>query len=649
MTVAEHVVGAALTRPGEAVFATGGPGAGKSATARSVAAHAAAEGLRPVLVAPPSGAADAGAAAVMQTLRRLGEPPASDTWTRARRRAFELLRDHAGQIVLVCDEPSGWSTGEGHFTRRAAEAADLLAGPRAEWPVVVCDRTASGARAVGLPDAATSALREGTAWGELADAALALAESGRAGELRTPLQQRLAAALLAWGATAIPESTQPHDLALALAERLSERRWGRALWAVWQRLALERLEASAGVLDRAGAAGLDGLAQRTLDLVLLDGGRRLHDVLRRIPEERPVEPELREEQKAETHEALFDYHFEGFATRVENDDPTASEHAGEALYHAAELGDETRQNLVRVDLADQLNALGHRRAVVYRDYAGAALIFSRALEADADDAFAVHHRAFMLDALGQNAQEVADRYTEALALEPARAAWHARRIGFLADTAALSEARRAWAQAEAGVPDDRDDPQWYADLHLPVAAALLAHGELAFAAYVLDGVPGWARPRLYDELRGALEGRLAAQDTGAFVPAPRSGEEWWTEGPARLPVRDTAGRALAAWMAGRIDWVDDESVHIHVARVEEIGVRPGRLELPRETWKSRLIDEAPSAELWPGLFVEIGRYEGPGTTGATAVAVLREEPVPRSELALDPGRWLRGVGGASFA
>ena len=643
MTVAEWAVGEALARRGEAVFVTGGPGAGKSATARAVVSGVTTHGRIPLLVAPPSGAADAGAAAVVQVLRRLGEPPALDAWNVARRKAFERLRERADNIVVVCDEPSGWSTGEGHFARRAAEAADVLAGPRAEWPVIVCDRSATGGRTAGLPDAPASALREQANWGELAEAALTLANSGRAGELRTPLQQRLAAALLAWGADVLPEYAQPHDLALALAEQLSGRRRGRALWVVWQRLALERLDAAPAVLQLAGVRQLDGLGQRTLELVLLDGGYRLHDVLRQIPEERPVDPELRKQQKAETHEALFNYHYTEFARWTEADDPVATDHAGEALYHAGELGDETRQNLVRIDLADQLNALGHRRATVHQDHAGAAAIYARALEADADDAYAAHHRAFALDALGQNAQEVADRYTEALAREPARASWHARRIGFLVDTAALSAARSAWAQAEAAVPDDRDNPQWYVDLHLPVAAGLLAQGELAFAAYVLDGVPNWAASRAYDELRVALEGRLVAQDSGAFVPAPRSGREWWIEGPARLPIRDTAGRSRTSWMAGRIEYIDDEIVRMHVARVTEAGIRAGLLDLRRETWEARLVDDVSPVELRPGRFVEIGRYRGAGAAGATAVAVLPEEPVPRRDLALDPGRWLRGT------
>jgi tetratricopeptide (TPR) repeat protein len=489
-------------------------------------------------------------------------------------------------------------------------------------------------------------LQDTSRWGPLASAAAAIADAGGAGALQTPLQQRLAASLVAWGADPALDLAEPHDLALALATRLAQRRDGRRLWVVWQRLALERLEADADILNAVGGSSLDALGDFTLREVLLDGGNRLHDVLRRVAEERPVDPDLRGAQRAETHQILFEHHLAKVSELSGADDPAAASHAGEALHHAGELGDESRQDLVSVDLTDQLNALGHRRSTVHGDYAGAAAVFLRAIQVDGDDAYALHHRGHSLDALGENASEVDARYREALARDPSPALWNARWIAFLVDTARIEEARRAWAQAEAAVPDERDDPEWYRELHLPVAASLLNQGELAFAAYVLDGVPDWARNPLYDELDRALEGRLAAQDSGAFVPAPRSGTEWWQQPPARLPARDTAGRVLSSWMASRVEAVDDEGVHLHVARVDMGAgtLRPGLLTISRDTWEARVLDDVTVDELRAGRFIEVGSYES-ADGGATAIAVLPQQRVPRTPASLDPGRWLTGVVG----
>ncbi len=644
MTVAERVLDAATRRPGEAAYATGGAGAGKSTVARAVVAYASDQRVTPVLVAPPSGAADAGVVAVSQVLRQLGSRPSrGGGWRGAQRKAAELLRERRDQVVVVVDEPSGWSVAEGHFARRASEAAALLWGPSSDWPAVVCDRVGPTGRVFALPPAPAKDLQDSQRWGPLAPAAAAVA--ARAGVLQTPLQQRLAAGLVAWGADPVLESTEPHDLTVALATRLAQRRGGRPLWVVWQRLALERLEADADILNAVGASSLDALADFTLRSVLLDGGNRLHDVFRRIAEARPVDPDLRRAERAKTHQMLFEHHLARVSEFAGAYDPAAASHADEALHHAGELGDESLQDLVAVDLTDQLNALGHRRAAVHCDHAGAAAVFLRAIQIDDEDAYALHHRAHSLDVLGENAPEVDARYREALARVQSSAVWHARRIAFLVDTARLREARRAWAQAEAAVPDERDDPEWYRDLHLPVAASLLNQGELEFAAYVLDGVPDWARNALYEELDRVLEGRLAGQDSGAFVPAPRSGTEWWREPPARLPARDTSGRAVSSWMAGRVETVDDEGVHVHVARVD-IGAgrfRPGLLTIARDTWAARVLDDVALDELSAGRFIEVGSYESADAGPASAIAVLPQVRVPRTPLSLDPGRWLRGV------
>ena len=643
MTAALDALDAALEEPGNAAYAVGGAGAGKSAAARAVAEVAADRGFEPILVAPPSGAPDAGIAGVGTVVRRLGGGVSKrDGWDVACRKAHDGLAARAGDVVVVCDEPSSWLGGDRYFGARGAEAREILTGAGAAWPVVVCDRSGRKGRTFPLPDAQASELGEAGIWGPTASAALALLESGIAPVLRTPLQQRLAVALMAWGAESLPAFSEASPLAAALAAQLARRRHGAKLWEVWQRLALERLDADDDLLKALGADELDQLGSFTLRAVLLDGGHRLHDICRRVAEERPVDPDLRAQQKAATHELLFERHYAVFAQLAAADSAYSGDHAAEALFHATELGDGTRQHLVTVDLVDQLNALGHRRSVVHGDHLGAAAVFLRALQADDRNGYAIHHRGYALDALGESPGEVETRYEEAIELNSSRPEWHARRVAFFADFARPSAARAAWARAETAVPDDLDDPEWYESLNGAVAATLIEQGELAFARYVLDGVPEWARLDLHRRLDSALRGRTAAQDKGAFVPAPRSSRAWWAERPARLPARDGAGRLLERWLAGRVEEVGEEQIQIYVARVDPDGGEPrrGLMRLAPDVWDQHVLDDVVADELTPGRFIEIGSYAAE-QGNVRAIVVLPVEPVDQPVPTLDPERWLR--------
>jgi hypothetical protein len=645
VTAVLDVLDAALEEPGHAAYAVGGAGAGKSAAARGVMAAAAARGLEPILVAPPSGAPDAGIAAVGTVVRRFdGRVPKRGGWDAARRMARDGLAERAGKVVVVCDEPSSWPGGDRYFAARAIEAREVLAGASATWPVVVCDGRGPKGRSFRLPDAQPTVLRDAHSWGPMASAALALADSGVAAGLRTPLQQRLAVALIGWGAERLPASTDAAPLAAALAAQLVRRRHGAVVWAIWQRLALERLDVDDGLLQALGAEELDELGFFTVRSVLMDGGGRLHDVCRRLADERPVDPDLRAQQKAATHELLFERHYALFAELAAAGAAESGDHAAEALFHATEIGDETREHLVTVDLVDQLNALGHRRSVVHGDHAAAAAVFLRALQADDRNGYALHHRGYALDALGENAGEVETRYDEAIDLDSSRPEWHARRVAFFADLARPSAARAAWARAETAVPDERDDPEWYDRLNCAVAATLIEQGELAFARYVLDGVPEWGRLDLHRRLDSALRGRIAAQDRGVFVPAPRSSRAWWLERPARLTARDGAGRRLEQWLAGRVEEVGAKEIQIHVARVDPGGdeLRRGLLRLKPDVWDQHVLDDVDADKLTPGRFIEIGSYVG-DQGSARAIAVLPVEPVDHPGPELDPERWLRNA------
>ena len=594
-----------------------------------------------MVVRPASGAADAGVLALARVARGVGGADAArGGWTALRPRVATMLHERRDEILLIVDEPSSWRAAGGIFARRADEAAETLWGPGSDWPTIVLDQGVA-AGGLQLPPASREDLLADY-WGGLSDAAAALAASRLAAVATTPLQLRLGAALVAWEVG--PVAGDSHRLGMQLAETLASRRYGSKLWALWQRLALARTTLDASALEELTTGELDTLSSATLDLALLDGAGRLHDVLRTVPDERPIPPELAAEQREEAHRKLYAHHFARFASTTDTAPAAAGDHAAEALYHAGELDDETSQQVVTIDLVEQLDALGHRLGTVHGRHASAVDAYRRALDADEHDAHATHHLAYHLDAQGRDAEAVASGYERALKLEPSRGEWHGRRVSFLASVARLNDSLLAWNQAESALADDRGDATLYDEMHLPVAACLLAVGQLSFCDYVLNGVPAYARGAQHRELRRLLDGRLAGQDEGAFVPAPRSGTSWWRERPARLPARDVTGRRLRSWMAGRIETVDETGVEIHVARVDPARgpVRPGLARITLEHLSERLLDDVELDSLLPGRFVEIGRYRAEGMADRTGIAVLKPDPLRLPIDILDPRRWLKG-------
>jgi len=643
MSVAADAVELARTHPGQPVAVVGPAGAGKSAAAAAIGDLAAAEDLLPVVVSPASGAPDSGALVVAGIVRRLrGVLHASGGWQQALRTAGRLLHENAERVLVVCDEPSGWSAGSGHFARHADDAVELLLGPTARWPAVVCDQAAGGHRSsLRLPAASVATLRDPSTWGELSGAAGYVADQPFATELDTPLKQRLAAAVLAWDPEGAPPPAQSAELAARLAEALAARRYGRPLWALWQRLALARVQVDDGVLARLGAQRLEPLAEATLRQVLLDGAGRLHDLLRRISDERPVDPVIQQAAKREAHELLYEHHYDRFATLAAANDPAAGEQAAEALHHAGELADQERVDVVSVELSDQLDALGTRLMDLQEDHHSAAMVFLRAVQTDANDGYAHHGRAHSLNILGRDVGEVERGYDRALALDPLQPAWHADRVSLFADLGRLDDARRAWARAESALVERGEGGDVYDSLHARVAPGLLALGELPLAEYVLEGVPGWARDAEHRRLGRVLAGRLAAEEDGAFVPAPRSGGAWWREDPQVLPARDTDGRALTQWAAGRVELVDEEGVHVHLAMVgDDDDPDPGWTIIAPEAWERRCLDDVPAGEVRPGQFLEIGRYCSDGEDARTAILLVPVVPLQEGRhRPLSPSRW----------
>lgn len=623
----------------ETIYVRGGPGSGKSSIALELAKAAGQGDRKSVLVAAPSGAPDAGVLALASAARQIGHSAAGiDTWEEFVPTVRKQLLEQRDEFLIVLDEPSSWGASGGIFHDRAEDAIRALSGPETPWPTIVCDQGRSD-NAIVIPSATTEDLATED-WGLLSDGARDLRTSGLVSKLATPLEVRLAVALMAWDAE--PQSTVAHRLALQLASVLSSRRHGTTLWGLWQKLALARTPIDGDMLVALGSDRLTPLARKTLEVALLDGANRLHDVLRTIPEDRPPDPEVTLQQRRNTHELLFEYHYslEVSAAETERPDPSV-DHGAEALFHAGELGDQDRIGLIPVDFSEQLSALGHRLGQYHRRSAEAVIAYRRVLQNSPQDPNDLYSLAYYLDVQGLDASEVEDHYRRAVRADPLHPRWHAHLVSFLADRARPAAARIAWASAESALADDRARSDLYRELHIPVAASLLAIGELAFSAYVLSGVPHSFRDASWRDLRALVSGRLAGQGDGAFVPAPRSGREWWLEGPSRLPQRDTDKRELTSWMAGRVEAVDSEQIEVHVAQVRKGSgdIEPGLLDLPTRTFREKLLDDFDIATLSVGRFIEVGRYSSSEAGERTGIMVLPLDNVQFPVDVLPAVRW----------
>ncbi len=237
-------------------------------------------------------------------------------------------------------------------------------------------------------------------------------------------------------------------------------------------------------------------------------------------------------------------------------------------------------------------------------------------------------------------------HRRALELDPSQVAWHERLISYLIVRARDDEARDAWQEARAALSADDGlaAVELYERLHLPVAANLLRRAELAFARDVLDDVPVAVRARLlsYAAQMDRLEALEAAEDTGAFVPAPRARLAWWLAPPQLLGARVPDGRSLRIWIAGRIADIDDETVYLAAAIVDGRR-RPltGTTTLERDEFARLTADTERLSSLRVGQFVEVGYY-GPADDDIIVIRILPEEPwVAGLTTPLDPDRFIR--------
>lgn len=637
---AETALEAAIQDPRDQVLVQGSSGSGKTTLALAIERVAAERGMVPLLVRPPAGAPESGPIAVGAAIAALGQ---DDFITRPQRYRDGLvklrweLHQKKDRIVVIADEPSAWSRGGSYFSGLAREAAGIFVGDP-DWPTIILDQSAVAKPLRRLESDPLDIDFSG--WGELAPAAEELAALSPPKGPRNALELVLSSALLAWG-HALPEPpASASRLAEILVEVLAARRAGPRLWALWQRLALARTELPESVLNDFGLDMLDNLSRDTLRHALLDGGGRLHDAGRlAVEREAPVSP-LPNADRDAVHRRLFDYHRIQAATTT--DVAEATRNASEALFHIGEIGEEELIDTVPPLFVDQLNALGRTLSFKHRDHFSAAAVFARAIDFDQGNDYAQHYRGFNLDFQGERRHEVSERYENAIAIDPAKPWWHARRITFLADTGKLRAARVAWDQAQSQAAANDAAP--FADLHTWVAGALLHQGELNFADDVLSAVPPWAATDNIRQLRRALSARFEAQDRGTVVPAPRSSERWWEQPPRALTLADTEGRRLASWIAGRVEGIDEEGVHLRVAIVEMDAASPrfGRALIDRDRWRTSCLDGADPNTLSPGRFLEIGTYRDEMRGDRLAIRLVEpdpyRQPVPPI---MSLNRWLR--------
>ncbi len=637
----------------------------------------------PVLLRPPAHQLDTGPT----TLVDFGIGLATDAafngefraWAESRRPWRERIADarewlgrYENDLVLLCDDPSFWagppSEETGFFSGRAADVTRLLV-EQAHCRRIVAGRIPDTLAADGVVDLTPDApdrewLLQSDAWGAIADAAMSLEETGVPLEQLTALELRLAVALAALrgplvAANAIRETRR--SIAGRLWAVVSEDASLTRLKRTWLRLSFVRRPFEGVLLD---ALKLDDLTRRDYAVVRhslvfgSEGHYRIHEIVRSQARtwlrEQPRDSRRQVERNASA--LLANHYLARFeATSVAGEARAVSD-SMEAFYFVTLTGDSGLRERVTPYFTEQLDALGWSLSYVHRRYDDATEAFREAIKWDDADDYAHHYVAFNLDRQGKAPAEVERHYSRALELNPDNSWWHARLVAFLVCRGRISDARSRWDEAQVvlGVAERHSDRFLFETLHLWVADALLDRAELAFAREVLDEVPEWARRAdvlpAYPRLRRRLAALTQAGGIGALVPANRLTSRWWEEGPELLQERlgEDADSRRVEWLAGRVEGVDQEGVHLRVAQIESHQTQAptvGRLSVDLETFRRLCRDDERALDLEPGRHVEIGVYASrvrPQLGTTTVIRIHRkriadwaEEPV------FDSARYLR--------
>lgn len=661
--------------------------AGKSSCLAEVAERirAADPDAIPVLLSPPTRQLDTGPAALVDFGVGLspyldlagglqGWAESHEPWSERVSDARSWLAQHESNLVLLCDDPTFWSGSSseetGFFASRADDATRLLL-EQARCRRVIAGRmpkTLTSDCVVELtPDAPDREwlLDEGY-WGELAEAARALEETGTPLEHLTALELRLCVALAALvsaadAASVINDPRRNRLIAAPVWEVVAQR--FEKLKRAWLRLSFVRRPFQSELL---GALRLDELNRRDNSIVrrcLVFGEEaeyRLHEVIRaparRWLRDQPNSSRRQLERHASSN--LARYYIDHFAEMASSHDAAAVPEAMEAFHFVTLTGEPELRDQVSPYFAEQLDALGWHLSYVNRQFDDAAAAFRGALAWDPEDDYAHHYLAFNLDRQGKSADDVEKHYALAVRINPDNSWWHARYIAFLVYRSRIADARSRWdeAQMALGVSERSADRFLFEGLHLWVAEALLDRAELGFAREVLDEVPAWARSpdvlAAYPTLRRRLDALTQAAGIGALVPAHRLRSRWWEEGPELL--QDHIGEASdfyrVQWLAARVDAVDQEGVHLRVAQMEGAQSETptiGRLFVDSDTFLRLCRDDLRAHRLEAGDHAEIGVYASgskPEAGATTVIRLHRERPaVWAEETVFDSARYLRRV------
>jgi len=631
--------------------------------------------LKVILVSAPTGAADAAAVAAVRLtgeLWKAGVVSTDDAYTLTQPAVawndkLELLRNalehHSGvdRVVLLIDDPRTWRpTVGGPFTEHVEQLSGLLVDTVRTTRVVTTSRLPSrGAhRHIHRIEAGgdhAAWLMDERRWSVMAHSAKSLLSvEGHDLASMTPLQVRLATTLHHLGETETARALVQGPVSMtALCTAVAEvvMAIGGALQKVVQQLLFVRGAIDDSLLEALGApaAGTaEGTVLRSGLLYGSEGQYEFSDAVRHALSVRLIETDV--ERQGELHRFLKQHYVrQADVADARGDLGKQFSCQVEAFWHAASAGDENVDEIHPYAFA--LQALWYG-TLMHQKHARpdiADAVFSRQLERDEDDAYALHNRAFARDRIAQDPDGVEDGYRSALRLDDGNVRWHARYITFLVDQGAIGEARTAWFQAlSAPLNADERAESVVEQLHRPVLARLVRGGELSFAEEVVAKL---TREQIRSDpalvaLVVRLTAMLEASRVGPVRPYRLLQPNWWCEGPT-VPQSLPGDLRLIRWWAARVVEVTDEGLSLQYAEVEGTeDPRPGSTVVSRDAYASAIHD-APIDEHRAGQFLEIGFYRN-GTADVAKVLVqqVRTAPtlddLPPSEL--PPQRYLHVVG-----
>lgn len=592
----------ARVREGERTIVQGGGGQGKTFTLTTVRERL--PDCTAVFVSPPAGELDVAGAALMQIADGLSLDGAGEALADPERSIIEKTRLLLGMLkdrddlVLLLDEPDSWPPTGDQDDQLAHRVVDELLATL-EGAVVLTARQGAppwfeDAEILRLPDRGWRIADE--AW----PAALGEAQT----QLHTreqplsPIAEKLAIGMLALARSSgdtlsvanLPEDTR--TLAKQLTSRL--RRHHDPLLRAWQRLTRTRFgldEQALRVLDAPLQDTLDGEVLRFCLLSSRPDGFQLHPTLRSNA------PTGEIEGLDETHKRLFELFRarNGYVDRLE------------CAHHGLRARSDGSPPDAPILFVEQLDSYG-RWLSQNGNRAAAVRVFQSSLELAPDRPYAQHYLAYNLDVLGEEPREVEANYRAALTAQPQNIWWHSRLINFLVTRRRPDEAQTLFHDAlnELKSPERAQDRWLYGNLHRWVAREALFFGDLELCAEVLDDVPDPLFPTIdaLQQIKRRLAARRNARTHGAVAPLGRLSEEWWRQGPVRLPPDLPGIGALTRWLTARIEEIDGSEVAVLGARVDV----PPAVDRP-PTEMSRLpLAEIDRASRSSGDAVSVGRH-----------------------------------------